>query len=233
MRTSLRPISRNSASARRTRSRPRMARVAANSSTRCSQGLEAGSSPAEDASAIRVGDDRAAERRQVDAGQPAARRGARDRERGARHHARCDHGALPARRPRLPAGRHRGRAAPCPGRGCRRAHQRRAHPAGDRRGARRGHGARCPRAGRRAGRQRAGAGARARPRAADRDQQVGRNPAGAARGDPPPAVAQARLRALSLRSTSSRRATAPAWASWRATWCAATTRPCAPCRRRS
>ena len=68
--------------------------------------------------------------------------------------------------------------------------------AGHRRGARGDPGAGCARQYRRAGCQRARAGARSRPRDPDRHQQMGRHRPGAARGDSPPAVAEARFRAV-------------------------------------
>ena len=67
--------------------------------------------PAEDDAAPHQGRDRrASQRRQVDAGQHAARRGARHRVRRARHHARLALSRLRSRRAPLHAHRHRGRA---------------------------------------------------------------------------------------------------------------------------
>ena len=62
-------------------------------------------------------DRRAPERRQVDARQHAARRGARDRVRPAGHDARLDLSRLRAQRPPVHADRHRGRAPPRQGAG--------------------------------------------------------------------------------------------------------------------
>ena len=175
------------------------------------------------------------ERRQVHADQPPARRGARDRDRSARHHARQHPGAVRARRPRIPADRHRRACAAA------RASRMRSRSSASSR--------RCRRSRARTwsivvldahdnvGEQDAsvlGHGARARPRAPDRRQQMGRHPHGAARPDPhASSTLQARLRAVSRRCISSRRGTAPASASWCATRSAVTTPRCATCRRRS
>ncbi len=94
---------------------------------------------------------RAAQRRQVDAGQHAARRGARDHLRRARHDARFDLPRLRPRRPRLHPDRHRRRAPPRQGDRDHREVLGDQDPAGDRGCARGGAAAR-----RRAGHLRAG-----------------------------------------------------------------------------
>ena len=116
--------------ASRWRSRPATARAAGAARRACSRDLRTGD--AQPRARTRCGhprrDHRPAQRRQVHAGQPPARRGARDRERAARHHARQHPGAVQARRPRLPADRY-GRASG----GARRSRTRSSAPASPRR----------------------------------------------------------------------------------------------------
>ena len=75
---------------------------------------------------------RPAERRQVDAGQPDARRGADDHRTRSRDHARFDQPRLGMGRPSCPAGRHGGPAEARQGRGQARAAVGRRYQAGDR-----------------------------------------------------------------------------------------------------
>ena len=153
---------------------------------------------------------RPAERRQVDADQPAARRGTADRIRPARHDARHGRGAVRARRPPLHADRHGRRAAQVArqrdGREvqhCQDVTSDRSSQCRDRRG-------RCARHDRRPGREPDGTRGRAGPGARDRGQQMGRHRARPARRRSATGSTCGSTSCVSRPCISSRRAMAPA-----------------------